>query len=42
MSPFQFYLVMKGQGKDLEESSGGVGGGAKAFQKMFNKPGINR
>lgn len=35
----KFYLVMKGQGKDLEEISGG---GAKAFQKKFNKPGLNR
>jgi hypothetical protein len=32
---------MKGQGKDLEDNSG-VGGGAKAFQKKFNKPGFNR
>jgi hypothetical protein len=37
----QFYLVMKGQGKDLEDPSGG-GGGAKAFQKKFNKPALNR
>jgi hypothetical protein len=32
---------MKGQGKDLEDPSGG-GGGAKAFQKKFNKPALNR